>query len=133
VDSLRSRYNLLTTSLLFALLWGLWHVPMFAVNTTYQHELWKMGIPYVLNFFVSLLPFTIIVNWLYYKTNRSILTAILFHVVAVVSPEAFSVEESTKFIQTGILLVIAVAIVVKDRAFSSAYSAPNLIESRRSA
>lgn len=123
LDSLRSRYNLLTTSLLFALLWGLWHVPMFLVNTTYQHELWQMGIPYALNFFVSLVPFTIIVNWLYYKTNRSILSAILFHVIAVIAPEAFNVEESTKFIQTGILVVVAVGIMAKDRAFFSAHSA----------
>jgi len=133
VDSLRSRYNLLTASLLFALLWALWHVPLFFINTYYQNELWKMGIPYVLNFLVSLVPFTIIVNWLYYRANRSILAAILFHVVAVVSPEAFRVEESTKFIQTGILVVIAVSIVAKDLAFFTADSTPGLVGSRRSA
>lgn len=133
VDSLRSKYNLLTTSLLFALLWALWHVPMFFINTTYQNELWKMGIPYVLNFFVSLLPFSIIVNWLYYKTNRSILAGILFHVVAVICPEAFQVAESTKFIQTAVLLVIAVVIVAKDRAFFADHGASSLSESRRSA
>ena len=116
VDSLEGRHNLLTTSLLFALVWALWHVPLFFTSGYYQNELWKMGIPYVLNFFVSLVPFSIILNWLYHKTNRSILLAILFHIVAVVCPEAFRVEESTKFIQTGILLVVAAVIVAKDLA-----------------
>ncbi|HYF80955.1 MAG TPA: type II CAAX endopeptidase family protein [Symbiobacteriaceae bacterium] len=133
VDSLRSRYNLLQTSLLFSLVWGLWHVPMFFGNGYYQNELWQMGIPYVLNFFVSLVPFTIILNWLYYKTNRSILTAILFHIVAVVAPEAFGVEESTKFMQTGILLIVAAGIVVKDLAFFTADASPNPIDTRRAA
>jgi uncharacterized protein len=133
VDSLRSRHNLLTTSLLFALLWALWHVPLFFGNGYYQHELWKMGLPYVLNFFVSLVPFSIILNWLYYKTNRSILTGILYHVAAVITPEAFGVEDSTKFIQTAILVLVAVGIVAKDRAFFSSHSSPTLIESRHSA
>lgn len=120
VDSLRSRYNLLKTSLVFTLLWALWHVPLFFGNGYYQHELWQLGIPYVLNFFVSLVPFSIILNWLYYKTNRSILVGILYHIAAVLSPMAFGVEESTKFIQTALLIAVAAFIYVKDRAFFSA-------------
>jgi membrane protease YdiL (CAAX protease family) len=133
VDSLRSKHNLLTTSLLFALLWALWHVPLFFTNGYYQHELWQMGIPYVLNFFVSLVPFTIVLNWLYYKTKRSILVAILFHVVTVVCPEAFRVEESTKFIQTAILLVLAAVVVAKDRALFTVRSSPILVRPQRAA
>lgn len=130
VDSLRSRYNLLQTSLVFALLWALWHVPLFFGNGYYQHELWQLGIPYVLNFFVSLVPFSIILNWLFYKTNRSILVGILYHIASVISPMTFNVEESTKFMQTALLIVVAVLIYVKDRAFFTAPSSSNLIESR---
>jgi len=34
---------------------------------------------YVINFFVSILPATVLMNWIYYKNNRSITAAILFH------------------------------------------------------
>lgn len=122
VDSLRSRFTLLKTSLVFYLLWLIWHVPMFFINNYYQNELWKSGPAYVINFFVSLLPLTIILNWLYYKTDRSILAAILFHIVTVISAEATCIVESVKFIQTGILLIIAAGIVLYDRAFSAGRS-----------
>lgn len=133
VDSLRSKYNLLTSSLLFSLIWAAWHVPLFFTKGYYQNELWQMGIPYVLNFFVSLVPFSIILNWLYDKTNRSVLVAVLFHIVAVVCPEAFRVEESTKFIQTAILLVVAGVIVARERGLFTAQPSRGLSESRRAA
>lgn len=117
VDSLRNRFTLLKTSIVFALLWALWHVPLFFINNYYQNELWKAGIPYVINFFISILPLAIILNWLYYKNNRSILVAILFHIMTVISAEVFCMEESAKFIQTVILLIVAIGIVIYDKAF----------------
>ena len=122
VDSLRNRFTLLKTSIVFALLWALWHVPLFFINNYYQHELWKMGIFYVINFFISILPLTIILNWLYYKNNRSILAAILFHIMTVISAEAFCMEDSAKFIQTVILLIVAAGIVIYDKAFFTSHS-----------
>jgi len=117
VDGLRSRFSLLKASLLFALLWGLWHVPLFFINNNYQNELWHAGLPYVANFFISLVPLTVIMNWLYYRNGRSTLVAALFHIVAVVAAEAFLVEEWVKFIQTGILIVVAIGLVLYDKAY----------------
>ena len=122
VDSLSKRFTLQKASLVFALLWALWHVPLFFINNYYQNGLWKMGIPYVINFFLSILPLAIILNWLYYKNNRSILAAILFHIITVLSAEAFMIEDSAKFIQTAILLIVAIGIVIYDKALFAAYS-----------
>ncbi len=41
VDSLRSKFNLFKTTMLFALLWSSWHLPLFFVNGYYQNELWN--------------------------------------------------------------------------------------------
>ena len=124
VDSLRSKFSLLKTSVVFVLLWAVWHVPLFFVKDSYQNELWQLGIPYVLNFFISIIPLAFILNWVYYKSNRNIWAAVLFHIMAVVSAEAFSVLESTKFIQTAILLIVTAGIMLYDRAFSAASSEP---------
>ncbi len=116
VDSLRSRSSFLKASAVFVILWAAWHVPLFFVKDSYQNELWRLGAPYVLNFFISLIPLALILNWVYEKNGRNIWAAVLLHIMAVVSAELFSVLESTKLIQTVILLIITAAIVYYDKA-----------------
>jgi len=79
-DSLRNRFNLLTTSLIFALYWGVWHIPLSFIKDYYQSHLVVMGWMHSVNFLVSIFPFVIIMNWLYYKTGRSIWVAMIFSV-----------------------------------------------------
>jgi membrane protease YdiL (CAAX protease family) len=117
VDSIRSRFNLFTTSLLFGVLWGLWHVPLFFTNGYYQHELWTTSIVYVINFFAQVLVATIVMNWVYYRNNRSIIAAILFHFMLNLFSVLFQTEQFTKCIITIVLLVISVVVVARNRAF----------------
>jgi uncharacterized protein len=117
VDSLRDKFNLFKTTLIFAALWALWHLPLFFIQGYYQNELWNMGIVYVINFFVSILPATILMNWMYYKNNRSIIAAILFHFTFDLFSVLFQTEQFTKCIITIILLVISLIIILKDKAF----------------
>ncbi len=56
-------------------------------------------------------------NWIYYKSNRSILIAVLFHITAGTFNEMFQTHPMSKVIQTGLLLVLTVVLLVKDRAF----------------
>jgi uncharacterized protein len=128
VDSLRNRSSLLKSSLLFSLLWAVWHVPLFFIHDTYQNGLWRSGLPYILNFFISLIPATVIMSWFYYRNNRSTPAAILFHIMMVLTAEAFFVEESVKFIQTGILVVLAAGLVLYDRAYFAAEGAPDELQ-----
>jgi len=114
VDSLRSRCNLFTTSLWFGLLWALWHLPLVFIRHSYQHELLSNWI-YAANFWVSLFPAAVIINWLFYKNNRSIIACFLFHVSVDIASEMFQVEQFTKCIGTGLLILIAGWIVIADR------------------
>ena len=69
-----------------------------------------------MNFVFSLFVFVILINWLYFKTNRNLLIAILFHLSANISNEIFATHPDSKVIQTGILLIVAVIVLIKERS-----------------
>jgi len=56
-------------------------------------------------------------NWLYYKTGRNILVAIIFHITAGYFNEIFATHPDSKVIQTIILLIVAIFIVIKEKEF----------------
>lgn len=117
VDSLRAFFNLFTTSVLFGLLWAVWHLPTFFVKGYYQNQLWNLGIPYVINFFVSVFVIAILMNWIYYKTGRSIPAVILFHSVLNLFSILFKTEQFTKCIMTVLLFVVTTIVIVSDWDF----------------
>jgi membrane protease YdiL (CAAX protease family) len=116
-DSLRYRFSLFTASIIFALFWGVWHMPLSFINDYYHSNLVETGWIHGVNFLVSLFPFVLIMNWLYYKTDRSILSAILFHVTAGYFNEIFATDPDSKVIQTVLLTIFSVYIVLNDRTF----------------
>jgi membrane protease YdiL (CAAX protease family) len=116
-DCLRQRMNLLKTSLLFAVFWGLWHMPLSFIKGYYHSNLAQTGPLYSLNFIVSLFPYVILMNWLYYKTGRSILVAVVFHITAGGFNEMFATHPDSKVIQTVLLLVVTAVIVLRDKRF----------------
>lgn len=116
-DCLRQRMSLIWTSLLFALYWAFWHFPAFFIKGYYHSNLEATGWIYSLNFMVSIIPFVILMNWLYYKANRNILIAVVFHITAGVFNELFNTHPDSKLIQTAILLVLSIAIVLYDQKF----------------
>ena len=115
MDALRSRLGILNASILFGLLWALWHAPMFFIIHTYQQDLWLMNPIYAINFFVSHIPLAVVANWLYYKHNRLILAAVMFHFIYDAVAESLNIEQFTKCIITVVYLVFALVIVFADR------------------
>lgn len=117
IDSLRAYFNLFKTSLIFAFLWALWHLPAFFIKGYYQNELWNTNIIYTINFFLSVVPGVLLINWVYYKNNRSIIIAILFHAIMNLSSALFQTEQFTKCIITILMLAISVVIILHDQYF----------------
>lgn len=107
-DTLRRSFNMFWTSIIFALYWVFWHMPLGFIANYYQANLVQEGWQYSLNFAVSLLPFVLIMNWLYYRAGRSIIVAICFHLAASLANELFQTNPDTKIIQTGLLLLLTV-------------------------
>lgn len=114
-DSLMSRFNLFTTSLIFALFWAIWHFPLSLINNYYHSNLVESGTIYSLNFIVSMIPLVFIMNWLYYKTDRNVLLPVVFHITAGFFNEIFATHPMSKVIQTGVLLMVSGYIIVKDK------------------
>ncbi len=114
-DSLVSRFNLFNASLIFAVYWALWHLPLSTINGYYHSNLIESGWLYSLNFVVSMIPFVLIMNWLYYKTNRNILLPVVFHITAVFFNEIFATHPMSKVIQTGLLLIFSVYLVITEQ------------------
>jgi membrane protease YdiL (CAAX protease family) len=72
---LQTRWNALTSSLIVGLVWALWHLPLFLMVGTSQHEL---GLPFI-GFLVGFMANSILYTWLYNNTQQSIWSAILLH------------------------------------------------------
>ncbi len=116
-DCIRNRFNLFKTSLIFGLFWGIWHVPLSTIRDYYQSNLVETGWIYGVNFLVSIIPYVLIMNWLYYKTNRNIIVPVIFHITAGYFNEIFNTHPDSKIIQTILLLIFAAVIVVKEKDF----------------
>lgn len=116
-DCLRNRFSLVHTSILFALFWGVWHFPLSFIKDYYHSNLVEDGLIYSINFFLSLFPFVLIMNWLYYKTNRNIIVTIIFHISAGYFNEIFATHPMSKVIQTGLLFLFSMYLIANDKAF----------------
>jgi len=116
-DCLRNKFNLFNTSLIFGAYWAIWHIPLSTIKDYYQAHLVESGWIYSLNFMVSIIPYVLIMNWLYYKTKRNILLPIIFHITAVFFNEIFATHPDSKIIQTLLLAILAGYLIIKDKKF----------------
>ncbi len=116
-DCLRNRFNLFKTSMFFSLYWGIWHIPLSSINNYYHSNVLETGWIHGVNFLVSVFPFVLIMNWLYYKTGRNILVTVIFHITAGYFNEIFATHPDSKVIQTALLVVFSVILIVSDKDF----------------
>lgn len=123
-DCLRQKFSLFTTLMIFAVFWALWHVPLAFIQGYYHSNLVAERALHSINFMVSIFPFVLLMNWLYYKTGRNILVTVVLHLTANVFNEIFATHPDSKVIQTGVLLVLAVYLIFtqRDLFFSKDYS-----------
>ncbi|SHF25976.1 CAAX protease self-immunity [Arenibacter palladensis] len=72
---LMDKFNLLYSSIILGLIWGIWHFPAYLIGT---------GVPLQMDFTVFLLWVilgTLFISWIYYYT-KSVLTSIIVHISA---------------------------------------------------
>ncbi len=111
VDSLRRNgRSLFISTLIFAALWALWHLPLFLIKGYYHYQMLHTSIIYAVNFIVVVFALAFLGNWIFYRDNRSIPGNILFHIMANLSMSIFQIEEFTKVIVTVILLIFSVVV-----------------------
>lgn len=113
-DSLHSRFSYLKASLIFSVLWSLWHSPLIFFLDSYQYEVLQQSGLYALNFFVSIIPMGMIISWVCIRNRRSVASAVLFHFIINMTQEMFQVTQDTKCIETFVLAGVALVIFLTD-------------------
>lgn len=114
-DSLLRKMSVFTASLVFTVIWAIWHLPLGFIKGYYHNEVVEMGWVHTLNFPLSMVAFVILMNWLYFSTGRSILVTVIFHITANLANEVFMTDPDTKIIQTVLLLITAAIVVSMNR------------------
>ncbi len=130
-DSIASYHSWFKESIIFGIVWGLWHLPLFFVPGTYQSEILQMNPLYMLNFFLSVPPMGFFFTWVYVKNRRSILACIIFHFFVNFLQEQIAMTQITKCVETGVVFVLAIVIVLtnKDMFFETRHVG-NLLEEK---
>jgi membrane protease YdiL (CAAX protease family) len=75
LDRVQTRWNALPSAIIVGVVWALWHLPLFYMVGTSQHEL---GVPFV-GFSVGLIALSVLFTWLHNNTAGSVWAAIYLH------------------------------------------------------
>ncbi len=70
---LQERFNPLVASIVLGLVWGVWHLPLFFIEGSFQSQ-----IPF-LGFLISTVATSVLIGWLFNRARGSVLIAALFH------------------------------------------------------
>ena len=113
-DSIGNYMNWFWESMIFGVLWSLWHLPLIFIKGTYQAGLMVNPL-YVVNFFVSGIPMGFIITWVYLASDRSILACMIFHLFVNFMQEKIALTPETKCVETIVVTVAAAVIVLKEK------------------
>ena len=109
-DSIGDYMNWFWESMIFGVLWSLWHLPLLFIPGTYQAGLMVNPL-YVVNFFISGVPMGFIITWVYLVSDRSILACMVFHLFVNFMQEKIAMTPETKCVET-IVVTVATAFIV---------------------
>lgn len=114
-DSVAAYCSWFKESIIFGVVWACWHLPLFWIPGTYQAGLRELGLIYMLNFLLSIVPLGFITTWVYVKNNRSMLASIIFHLFVNTMQEKIAMTPQTKCIESFVVLAAAVIIVLANK------------------
>lgn len=112
LDSLQTRWNALVSSLVLGAMWALWHLPLFFMVGTFQHDEVGFGTPGFWAFCLGTIISSVLFTWIYNNNRRSTLSAILFHFSINFSGEFLTPGEQARFYQLLLMAVMATAVTL---------------------
>jgi uncharacterized protein len=107
-DELQRRLRPVVAMLAVGLVWAAWHLPLFAIAGTYQHQL-GVGTEGFWLFLATLVPHAVVSGWIYLASGASIFAVVVFHVLQNAAAELLSVPGAEV---TELLIVVALAVGV---------------------
>lgn len=107
-----AKKGIIRAQCIVALLWALWHIPLFFIKGSYQHGL-GLFTPSFFMFFINIIFLSIITGWLYIKSSGSILVAVAFHYIVNLSGEMFALSLQGEVIKTVLTGAVCVILIVR--------------------
>jgi membrane protease YdiL (CAAX protease family) len=114
-DAIASYMSWFKESVIFGLVWALWHMPLFLIPDTYQYNILQQSPWFMVNFFVSIIPLGFIFTWVYAKNHRSIFACMFFHFAVNFLQEEIAMTQVTKCVETLVLYAAVIIIVAANR------------------
>ncbi|WP_457593965.1 CPBP family glutamic-type intramembrane protease, partial [Hydrogenimonas sp.] len=111
LDGLQARYNALFSSLILGVVWALWHFPLFFMKGQWQHDVLKFGTLDFWTFIFSPIFLSILFTWIYNNTNRSTLSAILFHFMCNFSGNLIPLTEQGRLYSLILIIILSMVVV----------------------
>ena len=131
LSRLQQNHTALTSSVLLGLVWGLWHIPLYFVPGTGQHEVLRTGTSpaFAIGGFVGwTIGLSVLFTWLFNQTRGSLIVVILFHAavnLAAFLPAAVGSTGAASLLNVLLTwLVAAVVVVVLSRNRSQTTEIP---------
>ena len=112
LDRLQQHHSALASSLILGAVWGLWHLPLFFLPGTYQHDRLSFLSAGFWSFLFGTLTASVLFTWVYNRANRSTLAAVLFYFSINLSGELFDLPESAQVYRTALVALWAIAIAI---------------------
>ncbi len=110
MPELLRKFSFNKTVLSLGFMWAIWHLPLFFIEGTYQHNLGLFTIPFW-NFILSAIFTSVIYGLIYIKTKCSILAVIIFHYFGNLSGETFVLTANAEIFSTILKIIIAIIIL----------------------
>lgn len=114
-DRLQFRFTPLSSTLIVAVIWAVWHTPFFFILSTYAGF---TAMTLVL-FPLGLASGAVVLTWLYNRTGRSILAVALWHTLYNMAVATAGATDLIQGVVTAAVMVAAVILVTADVAARS--------------
>jgi uncharacterized protein len=110
LDRLQLTRSALGASVILGIVWSIWHLPLFLIPGTYQHDTVGLGTAEFWLFLIGIVPLSVVITWVYNNTARSVLAAILLHGMVNFAGEAIEIAQRAEIVF--VLCWILVAVLV---------------------
>ena len=116
---LQQRRTALTSSVILGLVWGLWHIPLYFVPGTGQHEILRSGndAAFSIGGFVTwTIGLSVLFTWLFNSSRGSLLVVIAFHTavdLAAFLPGAVGSTGAAPVLNVVLTWLVAVVVILR--------------------
>ena len=108
LDRLQLTWSALSASLILGVVWAVWHLPLFFIGGTHQHDVVGFATASFWLFMAGTVALSVAITWVYNNTERSVLGIVVLHGWVNFTAETIVVPDPAYY---GLWFVLAAAIV----------------------